>query len=277
MSKNRSTNFPAVDIGEAVDLAHNIWENAERHLVPAETVVQQYWGYSSKSSGGKQRLGALRSFGLIDAEGSGENRRIRLTEEAAKILAGHVAKDQLIKECALAPRVHRILWEELCSGSGLPPDETLRHYLIFDFEPQFSKSAADRLVAEFRRTMEYAGLADDGGQGIMVGGAESVASAGPVEAERGSESVGEGGLSASTAAVDQAHPARRLSARSSGSGRRQDVFSVDEGEILVEWPYALSEETVADIEEWFKILVKKMRRASGSKSARRDEVEEDNQ
>src|SRR3546814_8810266 len=45
------------------------------------------WGISAKSSSTDRTIAAIQSFGLIEDSGSGENRKIKLSEDGARILA----------------------------------------------------------------------------------------------------------------------------------------------------------------------------------------------
>jgi hypothetical protein len=252
MTKGRSTNFPVVSLDQALDLTQKIWNHAQRHPVPATTVVEKLWGYSPSSSSGLQRLGAIRAFGLVEVTGSGSNRKVRVIDEAAKVLLDHEESPRLLKEFALTPRVHQVLWNELAS-EGMPPDDTIRHYLIFDYDPPFKEDAAQRLIAEFRRTCEYAELT---GGGI------------PQEPTKASSAEEEFAYPEEEKSDDNTEKISQRPSKSAPEiGRRQDVFSADEGQIVVEWPSNLSTESIEDIKMWFDIIIRKMERASGSSNS----------
>lgn len=46
------------------------------------------------------------------------------------------------------------------------------------------------------------------------------------------------------------------------SGFRQDVYSLDEGQILVQWPASISEESLKDLSDWLEIVKRKIGRSS---------------
>lgn len=263
----RSTNFPVIDLEEAVQFTRKVWEYAERSPVPAAAVAEKLWGYSASSSSGRQRLAALRAFDLVEASGSGEGRRIRVTEDAAKIMLGHPDAPNIIKECALAPRVHRAIWDHF-SEDGPPPDETIKHFLMLEFDPPFSQESAHRFIAQFRRTLAYAGLDRNGHklpqaqtavESSLVGGQDgtSDSASGRFENPRG---------------ADQPH---RSSLGEPQGLRRQDVFSVDEGEIIISWPVDLSADSIEDIEGWLEIIKRKLRRASKARVTNSAQDDED--
>src|SRR3954470_24521999 len=81
--KVRSPSFPFVGLREALDRARAFYEAEQRNSARIETAAS-HWGYSPKSSGGKQTIAALRSFGLLDGDSlvklSGRALRILLDE-----------------------------------------------------------------------------------------------------------------------------------------------------------------------------------------------------
>ncbi len=46
-----------------------------------------------------------------------------------------------------------------------------------------------------------------------------------------------------------------------GAGMRQEVFSLDEGDVTIQWPDRISTESLKDFEEWLTILQRKVRRS----------------
>lgn len=117
------------------------------------------WGYTPKSGLGRVVLAALKKYGLIDEEGTGDKRRIRLSESGWRVVVdeeeGSEFRREFFQEAALRPSIHAELWQEFGS-SGLPSDSNLRRRLTFD--RGFTESAARDFVPQFRRTLEFAGL-----------------------------------------------------------------------------------------------------------------------
>lgn len=105
-------------------------------------------------------LAALKKFGLLEDEGSGEGRRARLTDLALDIvLEGSPARAEAIRAAAVAPGIHQELLQAY--PDGLPSDASLIYNL--ERERGFTPGAARELVKELRRTLAYAGVAEDGG------------------------------------------------------------------------------------------------------------------
>jgi len=116
------------------------------------------WGYGEKSSGGIQTIAALSAFGLLADEGSGDVRKLRLTQAAMVILkdkrAGAAA--EALKAAALKPKVIAQLWGEW--GATRPPDAESISVLHLDMK--FTEEAAGRLLRIYDDTIRYAGLVD---------------------------------------------------------------------------------------------------------------------
>ena len=99
--KIRSPSFPFISLREAIDQARAFYEAEQRNAARPETAAA-HWGYSPKSSGGKQTIAALRAFGLIEGDTlvklSGRALRILLDERGAS-----EERERLLKQAALMP------------------------------------------------------------------------------------------------------------------------------------------------------------------------------
>lgn len=150
--KVRSPSFPFVSLREAVDRARAFYEAEQRNAARPETAAA-HWGYSPKSSGGKQTVAALRAFGLLEGDTlvklSGRALRILLDEREAS-----EERERLLKQAALMPPLHSWLWERY--GPELPSDQTLRLSLILD--KGFNESSVDDFLTEYKETLEFARL-----------------------------------------------------------------------------------------------------------------------
>ena len=150
--KVRSPSFPFISLREAVDRARAFHEAEQRNAARPETAAA-HWGYSPKSSGGKQTIAALRAFGLIEGDTlvklSGRALRILLDEREASEERG-----RLLKQAALMPPLHSKLWERY--GPELPSAQTLRLSLILD--EGFNENSVDDFLTEYKETLEFARL-----------------------------------------------------------------------------------------------------------------------
>ncbi len=150
--KVRSPSFPFIGLREALDRARTFYEAEQRNAARPETAAA-HWGYSAKSSGGKQTIAALRAFGLLEGDVM-----VKLSGRALRILLdereGSEERLRLVQQAALMPPVHARLWERY--GAELPSPQTLRLSLILD--EGFNENSVDDFLTEYRETLEYARL-----------------------------------------------------------------------------------------------------------------------
>jgi hypothetical protein len=150
--KVRSPSFPFVGLREALDRARAFYAAEQRNSARIETAAS-HWGYSPKSSGGKQTIAALRSFGLLDGDSL-----VKLSGRALRILLDERGDSEerrrLVQQAALLPPIHARLWERY--GAELPSPQTLKLSLILD--EGFNESSVDHFLTEYRETLEYARL-----------------------------------------------------------------------------------------------------------------------
>lgn len=159
-TRERSPNYPGIDLGEAIGRAEALRKKeGGRHFFPVKAAFE-HWRYRPMSGGGMMRLAALKHFGLLIEQGTGEQRQVRLSDLALRILLDDIADspDRLkaLQEAALKPTVHAELWEEF--GDSLPSDATLRVKLRS--ERHFTDRAVDQFIQQFRKTIEFAKLAE---------------------------------------------------------------------------------------------------------------------
>ena len=154
MVKQRSPNFPGVDLAEAVELARKLYERERRAPFPIESAAAA-WDYKGASGPVRIRIGALRQYGLITKEGKDS----KLTDRALTLVLRNSASREhhdALREAALTPALFRELQETRADAS----DESLQHHLIV--EKSFTPEGANRCIKAFRGTMNAATLTDYG-------------------------------------------------------------------------------------------------------------------
>ncbi len=156
-NRTRSPSYPYVDLPTALEKAAVLWRAEGRHPV-AVNLALQHWGYKEESSTGYSCIAALKKFGLVDHEGMGESRQVKLSNLALAILLdndpGSADRRDALRNAALGPRIHAELWERY--GAELPSDQSLRRFLVL--ERSFNEAAVDELLEEYRATMAFAGM-----------------------------------------------------------------------------------------------------------------------
>lgn len=156
--RTRSPNFPYVDLEKAVERTRELYEKDKAHPVPI-TVVHDRWNYKRLSGVLQQTVAALKAYGLVEVSGSGDKREIKVSEAGRKIVLDTSDSPQLLKGAALQPPIFRHLWERY-GDQGLPSDDVIREYLLFDHDPPFNEEAVDAAIERFKETVEYANLSE---------------------------------------------------------------------------------------------------------------------
>ncbi len=129
MPKMPSTRFPFINLEKALDRAkalHNADRNGKGMKIP---VAFSALGYSSKSSGGFQTIGALKGYGLVDEEGANEDRTVRVSTAARRYFNTEIDADRemLGQDFAMRPPLMKYLLEHWSFGTV--PDNVARTYL----------------------------------------------------------------------------------------------------------------------------------------------------
>src|SRR5690606_17547047 len=113
-STGRSPAYPFIALDKAVARADALRRAVGKNDTRVVSAVH-HWGYGPKSSGGIQTVAALKHFGLLEDSGSGQDRRVKLTDLANRILLDQrpnsIERQELIKRAALNPKMHQELWE----------------------------------------------------------------------------------------------------------------------------------------------------------------------
>ena len=156
-SRTRSPAYPYIALPNALEKAAVLWQVEGRHAA-AVNVAMQHWGYKEDSSTGYSCVAALKKFGLVDHEGMGDTRQVKLSDRALAILLDKDpdsdGRRDALRAAALGPRIHAELWERY--GTELPSDQSLKRYLVL--ERGFNEAAVDELLDEYKQTMTFAGL-----------------------------------------------------------------------------------------------------------------------
>jgi hypothetical protein len=248
----RSPAYPFIPMEKALSQAKALYDREGRYSVPMASAFKA-WGYGEKSSGGRQTLAALKYFGLIEVEGEGDKRKIRVSERALRIILDEredqTERRRLIRELALLPPIHQQLMEKF--QQGLPSDATVRHYLVF--EARYNEEGAAELLAEFKETAGFAGLFQPPGDIDTSSAAEDGSGNRSQDQQHTDDSIASGrGSKLDTKARRDRTPAK--------AGMKEDVFTLAEGDVVFQWPERLSEASYDDLQAWTELLLRKIKR-----------------
>lgn len=172
--KFRSPPFPFIPLDRAVTRAQQLYQQVRDLAVPV-SIAAKAWGLSPTSSSAIQSAAALKQFGLIDEDGAGLFRKIRLTKLGLRLALDKRQESPEVKDAlkaaALMPKIHRELFDAF--GASLPSDDAVTHHLIVDRklagQAAFSHQSAADLIREYATTIEFAGLADGGSMSLDDG------------------------------------------------------------------------------------------------------------
>ncbi len=155
--RTRSPAYPYIALPNALEKAAVLWQVEGRHAA-AVNVAMQHWGYKEDSSTGYSCVAALKKFGLVDHEGMGDTRQVKLSDLALTILLDKDPDSDerrgALRTAALGPRIHTELWERY--GTELPSDQSLKRFLVL--ERAFNEASVDEFLDEYKQTMTFAGL-----------------------------------------------------------------------------------------------------------------------
>jgi hypothetical protein len=271
----RSPNYPVISLEEAIARAKRFRDVAGRGAIPVPAAAKA-WGFSEKSSGGRMIVSALVKFGLLEESGRGANRSLRLAPLAFDILLDERPESEeraaAIRRAALTPKIHADLWSKW--QANLPSDPDLRTYLLKDL--RFTEAGVNDFIKEYKETIAFAKLTctDDNNFKTEGHGARGAApNPQPVPGEPSPPQSKDCPQQATSRAAEppapqppkQAPPSRRPPMQ---TGTKEDVFTLEEGQVILQWPERMSQESFEDFESWLQLVIRKARR-----SVRSDQTE----
>ena len=155
--KPRSPAYPSIPLEEAIERARQIYEHEQKNKAHVSTIFS-HWEYAAKSGRARLALASLKYYGLIEIEGSGDNRKVQLTDLALDILLDEredsKEREEAIKRAALSPAINSELWKEY--EGNLPSEKELEFSL--KRERGFTERGVREFLAHFSKTLEHANL-----------------------------------------------------------------------------------------------------------------------
>lgn len=161
--KERSPSFPFIGLPKALERARAVYAQAKRHEARVADVADA-WGTGVKSSGTLQTIAALLAYGLLEDQGSGDSRKVRITDLAFRALEDQRpgAREAALAQAARSPK---LIAEYIERWSGGRPsdgiciselridrgftDEGARAFLrVFDETVGFTKTSDSDIVVD---------------------------------------------------------------------------------------------------------------------------------
>ncbi|HEY3129588.1 MAG TPA: hypothetical protein VGL91_09020 [Acidobacteriota bacterium] len=259
-TRQRSPNYPAVDLKDAVERAEKLWKADGKVGAPVKAAVQHI-GFSSDHGLAMSVLSALKKFGLIEDK----NGRIIPTKQAIDILSfpeGHERHSRALKNAAIQPVIYRKLLKRYMSVGNIPSDASLEPELIAD--EGFNPKSVSSFIKDFRATLEFAGILEENKL--------KLSSVGDLDENSDSSNGAEASIDLEIADAQKppSQPTRpQIERKPMAAGSRQDVFNLTEGEAVLQWPAELSEDSYEDFKAWLELVLKKVKRSVKSSDASR--------
>jgi hypothetical protein len=266
--RHRSPSYPTIGLREAVERLDKFYRVDGKAGAPPEIAVK-HMGYSTAHGAAYSALSALKKFGLV-AESNGRIVPSQRALEIVNLQEADPRRLQAVKDAAVAPTMYRLLIDE--NPDGLPSNDALESELVTykDFNP----NAVKGFVKDFKDTLEFAGLSDLAVLGLELKEQEEpdMETSEPVEIEVSQGPVRLPPGAVGVPAKPPTHPAPRprtmveaqqaagLSPQA-GTNVRQDVFSLTEGPVTIQWPATLSPESFEDLGDWLDIVKRKIGRS----------------
>lgn len=161
--RTRSPNYPIYRLDTAIKKAEALIAAFKSFQVPVAAAAKTLGFSTASSSSAAQAIAALRAYGLIDVTGSGADRKIAVSDTAAKIIGKHSDREKLLRQAALAPAIHAELFKKFVTADGIAPDPSINQYLRWDrSEGRFNQEVVDVVIRQFKSTLAFAGLDSSG-------------------------------------------------------------------------------------------------------------------
>ncbi|MEO8267256.1 MAG: hypothetical protein ABI706_17275 [Ilumatobacteraceae bacterium] len=151
--RGRSPSYPGAALETAVQRARTAYEKLRQHPAPIKSFTD-LWGFKSSTTGpASLTVAALKKYGLLDYEGSGDARTARLTDLAVAIL---MKPDPMpgIQQAALTPPIYREMWDKY--HNDVPPEEALRYEFVV--QRGFTENGFRDFLRIYRDTISFAKL-----------------------------------------------------------------------------------------------------------------------
>jgi hypothetical protein len=280
---------------EAVDRLKKLYEKDGKAGAPAE-IAAVHIGFGKPHGQAMSVLAALKRFGLV-AENGGRFAPSQRGLEILNLPTDDPRRQKALCDAVLEPSIYRELIDKH-RESGWPANEVVASEL--ETYKGFIKKAAIALVEDLKDSLEFSGLSSEGAlvskdeeetplDRPRIGEFVQWESQGILQFQEPKRirEISEDGEWAFVEGSNTGVPMAELTATSppavlelprpvrvdhppspktivgvrNETPMRQDVFSLAEGQVMMQWPSVLSRESFEDITDWLKILERKIGRS----------------
>lgn len=243
--RDRSPAYPFISLKVAIERLAALEAYFGRHPIGA-LKAGMAWGMKSESSQAAQTLASLKAYGFVDYQGVGEARVAILTEDGRNYIRAQQdsIKKEILKRSALKPKAIHQYWQKW--GIDRLPDPICIDDLVM--KGGFSDTGAPVFLKVYDETIAFAGL----GQSDKMDGFDDDGhdrSPPPPPPPSG------GQMNAQSHLNNHQPPPLRTPV----AGVRQDTFTLDEGQAVLQWPDRLSADSFEYFESWIHLQLKKIK------------------
>lgn len=240
--RSRSPRYPSLSLAEAERMVKAIFEKDGMNPVDRESAVHHI-GYTSLNGASATALASLKQYGLTMDAGKGMMQVAPLALDLIEPESDEGRAEALLT-AAFTPDLFSSLREKF--PDSVPSEGNLRAYLL---RQEFTTAAVKTVVPAYLDTCEYVANAVETESNGITSDLEPE-SPSPDKLESNVDQVPASG----------AAPVQTKSAAALGSKRM--IFDAMEGEVEFTYPDNLSEDSIEDLEEWFALVTKRLRRAA---------------
>lgn len=156
--RKRSPSYPYINLRQALSLIQILYEQEGLDQTPA-SVALDHMNYKATSGSGVRVLSTLLQFGLLEEEGTRDDKQVYLSDLSVSVLEAPDEETRLeaIQVAALRPPIHGEIYQQWnLENQKLPSVAKMRFDLIRNFG--FHKNAVDSFIDEFKETYFFAKL-----------------------------------------------------------------------------------------------------------------------
>ncbi len=247
--RHRSPAYPALKISDAVKRINQFYDAETINAAPVKVAVT-HWGYGEKSSGGLTVIASLKAYGLLNDEGTGANRMVSLTPDALNYVYDTrddpSDRNKILSKAALRPKILRELFDKYPNSQV--SDGSLDFYLK---QQGYNPNAVSDIIKVYRDALNY-----------VDGSAETIADEN--EHEGGNSQFEEKLKNDVTKLTGNMFKETSHSDALKSSGdqdMKQDIFNIEEGQIVLQFPVEMALESFEDFTDWLILQHRKIGRS----------------
>jgi hypothetical protein len=276
---HRSPSYPMFSLKDAIQKAKIVYDNDKRSFTTPD-VVARHLGFAQHIGGpGGRTMSALRQYGLLEESGG----KCRISDRAYTLIQfpeGSPERTQAIKSAIREPNLFNELLSEF--SDGVPSDPALTSNLL---KRMFNPEVIPDVIRVFRETIDLDLTKNVNYASIQIGDYVQWESQGILQFDKprriskisedakfaffdgSTTGVPIDGLTKADAPTDQRENSaipetKRIPHK---PGMNSDVFTLDEGEVILQWPSRMSPESYEDFKDWIELMTRKAKRSVKSK------------